>query len=385
MAPPKKKLAKGKATLPGKPSPRSKKTLRNSPSGKSTASDSSKAKTPAGIVGIFYKDSKEMVTFENADDAKAFHLKLPRTTRSTSEVVFFTDQAECTAFIEASSSQKAPPVASNPVTPEKRIMPRLAPAIKLESPYQTTKPSAKATGGALYNKLQNRRQTYGSRFKVHWFSCLPDGATARPFAYQFQDMQQDFNHWANKPPTWVYIWENDEESPPHERQFDDWLHGQQWCLVRDPHALIGDEPRKIKKTGKQGPYTINDLALYGLVPITCSADELVAMLKLAWTKIYESDEAQLCYHSLMKTSDKLHSATTPISSEPSAHYWNQLRGAIDTVTVETHHSLDEVFMRRQVNNILESIFGLSGEDVVRQKFAEDPQMQLEIRSFAFGR
>ena len=111
----------------------------------------------------------------------------------------------------------------------------------------------------------------------------------------------------------------------------------------------------------------------------------VAMLKLAWTKIFESDEAQLCYHSLMKTSDKLHSATTPISSEPSAHYWNQLRGAIDTVAVETHHSLDEVFMRRQVHNILESIFGLSGEDVVREKYADDPQMQLEIRTFAFGR
>ena len=143
MPPTKKRATKAKPTLPKRGPGRPKKTQSTSASGKSVpSSDLAKKATPAAaVVGIFFRETLEMTTFENAEDAEAFHLKLPRSTRSKSDVVFFHSQGECDDYITNMKldTKTSPP----PVTPEKQSLPRLNVTIKQENPYK--KSSAVAT------------------------------------------------------------------------------------------------------------------------------------------------------------------------------------------------------------------------------------------------
>ena len=385
MAPTKKSVKKAKPSQ-GKRSPgRPKKAPSTTPSGKSSKdlNETTEGTPSPSIVGIFFKETREMTTFENQEDAQAFHSKLPRSARCKSQVVFFSSQQECQEYITGYETQpKSPPP---PVTPEKPTLPRLQVAIKQENPYKKPSAATKSTG-ALYKKLQSRKQTYGSRLKLHMFLVTPSGALAKVYLYEFQETKSDFNHWCHKPHTWSYVFQSDEECAPHDRQFDEWLHGQLACEIRDPRALMEETPKQIVKKGKQGDYTIISFGLYGLVPVSSTQDDVIAMLKNAWTRVVDSDEAQLCYHSMIEAeSDKVFQATKPLSLDPKCHYWNQLKGAIDNIVVETHHSLDEVFMKSQIDTILQSMFGLSPTEVANQQYSSDPQKQLEIRRFAFGR
>ena len=361
MPPTKKRATKAKPTLPKRGPGRPKKAQSTSASGKAVpSSELAKKATPAAaVVGIFFRETLEMTTFENAEDAEAFHLKLPRSTRSKSDVVFFHSQGECDDYITNMKldTKTSPP----PVTPEKQSLPRLNVTIKQENPYKKSSAVATSTG-ALYQKLQSRKQTYGSRFKLHVFVTTPDRASAKVYMYEFQETKADFNHWCHKPITWAYVFESDEECAPQDQQFEEWLHGQQACVVRDPRATTEETPKQIVKRGRQGDYTITNFGLYGLVPLTCTDDDVIAMLRNSWTKIVDSDEAQLCYHSMIEAeSDKVFQATKPLSSDPKCHYWNQVKGAIDSVVVETHHSLDEVFMKPEIDTILASLFDFVSE------------------------
>ena len=379
MPPSKKRVTKARSSPAKKPGPRAKKAPSTSPAGKLSKDES----ITSDVVGIFFKETHEMTTFENKQDAQAFHSKLPRSARSKSELVFFASQEECDDYIQSTKHPiKSPPP---PVTPEKSSLPRLSVAIKQENPYK--KPSATMTSsGALFKKLQSRKQTYGSRFKLHVFHSYPEGVSAKVYMYEFQETKADFNHWCHKPITWSCVFQSDEECAPADRQFDEWLHSQQACEVRDPRSLLEETPKQIIKRGRQGDYTITNFGLYGLVPVSSTEDDIIAMLKNAWSKVVDSDEAQLCYHSMIETeSEKVYQATKPLSLDPKCHYWNQLKGAIDTIVVESHHSLDEVFMKTQIDTVLSSILDLSGTDIANQQFSVDPQEQLRIRRFAYSR
>ena len=80
-----------------------------------------------------------MTTFENTEDAQAFHLKLPRSARSKSKVVFFSSQEECNDYINSMSPE--PKSTPPPVTPEKASVPRLKVQIKQENPYAKAPPA----------------------------------------------------------------------------------------------------------------------------------------------------------------------------------------------------------------------------------------------------
>ena len=390
MPPAKKRAVKAKTSAkkvssPKKGASKGNKTLSTSPSGKSPATSKEPSPTTEikEIVGIFFEETCEMTTFENTEDAQAFHLKLPRSARSKSKVVFFSSQEECNDYINSMSPE--PKSTPPPVTPEKASVPRLKVQIKQENPYAKAPPASKSSS-ALLKKLQTLKQTYGCRMKLHVFHTTPAGAAAKVYMYEFQETRADFNHWCHKPHVWAYVFQSDEECQPHERQFDDWFHGQQACEVRDPRALMEEAPKKIVKRGKQGEYTITSFGLYGLVPSSSTQDDIIAMLKNAWIKVVESDEAQLCYHSMIESeSDKVFQATKPLSMDAKSHYWNQVKGAIDNIVVESHHSLDEVFMKTQIDTILSSLFDLSGSDIANQHYSDNPQEQLGIRQFAFGR
>ena len=134
MPPSKKRVTKARSSPAKKPGPRAKKAPSTSPAGKLSKDES----ITSDVVGIFFKETHEMTTFENKEDAQAFHSKLPRSARSKSELVFFASQEECDDYIQSTKHPiKSPPP---PVTPEKSSLPRLSVAIKQENPYK--KPSA---------------------------------------------------------------------------------------------------------------------------------------------------------------------------------------------------------------------------------------------------
>ena len=74
--------------------------------------------------------------------------------------------------------------------------------------------------------------------------------------------------------------------------------------------------------------------------------------------------------------------TQPSSVNAKAHYWNQLKGALDHIVFEMHNSLDEVFMKKDINDILIHMFDLNHKEVLNEDFDQDPVKANSIRQFA---
>ena len=82
-------------------------------------------------------------------------------------------------------------------------------------------------------------------------------------------------------------------------------------------------------------------------------------------------------------SEYVQKQTQPRSVNTKAHYWNQLKGALDHIVFEMHNSLDEAFMRQDINDILIHMFGLTHIEVLNEDFDTDPKWAHSICPFAF--
>ena len=150
---------------------------------------------------------------------------------------------------------------------------------------------------------------------------------------------------------------------------------------------LGINPRLLQGStkGSNVTYELTAYGLYSLVPKSHDQDTTIDLVRKAWQGIVFKDEPQRCYHDMMMANNKseyVQKETQPSSVNSKAHYWNQLKGALDHIVVEMHNSLDEVFMRKDINDILIDIFGLTHKEVLNEDFDTDPMRAHSIRQFA---
>ena len=366
------------------------------------ATKGAKPKSKAGkknesVAAIHFKLDKDITQFDSAEDANAFFDKLPKKTKNNSEVVFFASQEEYNEYAELltnteESEEKQDADITIPevavVTPQKASK---------SNPYKTTPPikqefSAGALDvspvkGSLRHRLKQKAATSGSRFKIHWFIGAPAFAKHNVILYEFQDAKSDFNHWCHKPSDWQDLFSEDQLAPKNQQELHPWLHGNKACTLRNPNALTGDQPKTITRVNKGSnvTYELTAYGLYSLVPKSHDQDTTIDLVRKAWQGIVFKDEPQRCYHDMMMANSKseyVQKETQPSSVNTKAHYWNQLKGGLDHIVVEMHNSLDEVFMRKDINDILIDIFGLTHKEVLNEDFDTDPMRAHSIRQFA---
>ena len=235
--------------------------------------------------------------------------------------------------------------------------------------------------------MKQKAATSGSRFKIHWFVGVPTFAKHNVILYEFQDAKSDFNHWCHKPNDWQDLFSEDKLAPKNQQEFHPWLHGNIACTLRNPNALAGDQAKTITRVNKGSnvTYELTAYGLYGLLPMSHNQDTAIDLLRKAWQGIVFNDEPQRCYHDMMMVNSKseyVQKETQPSSVNAKAHYWNQLKGALDHIVFEMHNSLDEVFMKKDINDILIHMFDLNHKEVLNEDFDQDPVKANSIRQFA---
>ena len=354
-------------------------------------------KKNATVAAIHFKMERDITQFKTVEDANAFFEKLPKKTKNNSEVVFFSSQEEYNEYAEVvantneSEDEEVTDLGQNEVavvTPQKQPKNnpyKTSPPIKQE--YLVSSLDVSPIKGSLRHRLKQKAATSGSRFKIHWFVGVPTFAKHNVILYEFQDAKSDFNHWCHKPNDWQDLFSEDKLAPKNQQEFHPWLHGNIACTLRNPNALAGDQAKTITRVNKGSnvTYELTAYGLYGLLPMSHNQDTTIDLLRKAWQGIVFNDEPQRCYHDMMMVNSKseyVQKETQPSSVNAKAHYWNQLKGALDHIVFEMHNSLDEVFMKKDINDILIHMFDLNHKEVLNEDFDQDPVKANSIRQFA---
>ena len=364
--------------------------------GKSTKKTTNEA-WDASKAFIVYRQTGETVEFDNIEDAEKHYKKLLLSQRALCDVKTFETEAEFKALKENIVVQDSSDESDENVQTEARKPPAVTPERALPKLNRSTNSSSTTAVGASLSVAQKSRHIYaalqksipqtGASFKIHYFPNTPDLAKGSIVFLEFVDKRSDFNHWLHKPDAYEHMLEADEALEPDQQMFPKNMYGLKSSCLRNTVYTDEYTPKTQEKVmaSNKSTYTIKAMGLYFVVPLGLSDDALKTYIHEMWTKVVSSPDIPDVYLFTLQTMGVSTTVQNALKNKQNSPYWNQLRGSLNPkkMAMVKHYTLDEIFLRPDLDNIMSTIFDIPMDDVTQGIYSEDEAAQHTMYHFGF--